>query len=162
MKINVREGVRRLSIVLGILGAILGTLAAFPSARDLWDARMASKRFESLTALPEVQRDRKELMEAVQKEWLARNTPPEERKKMATLEESGHSVDGVERLKVDLSTGNIVSVELLTGEKVQRTQAPQPKAYVFLLLYPISGFLVPWGGVRVLTWIGSGFFQPRG
>jgi hypothetical protein len=32
------------------------------------------------------------------------------------------------------------------------------KAYLIPLLYPVLGFLLPWGVVRVLTWVGAGFF----
>jgi hypothetical protein len=157
---NVKEGMRRLSIVLGVLGGTAGAFAGFTGAKDLLKARAAYKRFDSLTASPGMQKDRKELMGAVQQDWFARNAPPEERKKMVSLEQKGR-IDGVDQFTVDPSTGNIVSIELSTGETVERTQVPQPKAYLFLLLYPTLGFLVPWGAVRVLTWVGSGFFIPH-
>jgi hypothetical protein len=38
---------------------------------------------------------------------------------------------------------------------------PAPKAYLIPLLYPILGFLLPWGSIRLLTWVGSGFVDPR-
>jgi hypothetical protein len=30
-----------------------------------------------------------------------------------------------------------------------------------LFLYPIAGFLLPWGAAYLLTWVGSGFFETQ-
>jgi len=154
---NAREGMRRLGIVLGVLGGAVGAFAGYTSARDVWNARTAHNRFELLVASPVIQKDRKELMDAIQKDWFARNAPPDERKRMASLEEKG--VGGVERFTVEPSTGAITSIELSTGESIQRTDPPTLLAYMALPLYPLIGFMVPWGAIRLLTWIGAGFFS---
>lgn len=70
------------------------------------------------------------------------------------------NLEGIKDVTVD-KAGLVSSVELSTGESVQRTEPPTLRAYLIPLLYPILGFLLPWGAVRVLTWVGSGFFVPH-
>ena len=69
------------------------------------------------------------------------------------------NTNGIIGLHVD-AAGIVTWINLSTGESVARTEPPAPKAYVFLL-YPLLGFLIPWGAVRVLIWVGGGFFAPR-
>jgi hypothetical protein len=154
---NVREGMRRLGITLGFLGGTAGAFAGFTHAKDLWNTRSAYKRFESLAASPAIRKERKELWEAMQKDWFTRHAPPEDRKKMASAETKGR-IDGVDQFTVEPSSGRIVAIEISTGESVQRVDPPAPQAYLFPLLYPLFGFLLPWGVIRVVTWVGCGFF----
>jgi hypothetical protein len=66
---------------------------------------------------------------------------------------------GIKQVTVN-KTGLISSIELPTGAVIQRVDPPALRAYLIPLLYPVLGFLLPWGGIRVITWVGSGFFQP--
>jgi len=70
------------------------------------------------------------------------------------------NLDGIKQVTVD-KVGVVSSIELSTGESVQRVAPPALKAYLIPLLYPVLGFLIPWGGIRLLTWVGSGFVEPR-
>jgi hypothetical protein len=70
------------------------------------------------------------------------------------------NLDGIKQVTVD-KDGLISSIELSTGESVQRADPPALKAYLIPLLYPILGFLLPWGSIRLLTWVGGGFVEPR-
>jgi hypothetical protein len=56
--------------------------------------------------------------------------------------------------------GLISSIELSTGESVQLVDPPALNACLIPLLYPVFGFLLPWSGIRVLTWVATGFFAP--
>jgi hypothetical protein len=56
----------------------------------------------------------------------------------------------------------VTSIDLSTGEWVPRVDSPHLTAYLLLLLYPVIGFLLPWGCIRILTWVGNGFVVPRG
>jgi hypothetical protein len=60
---NVREGTRRLGIVLGLCGAILGGYLARSYARAVWHNYRASSRFTSLIASPTIQRVAKAIRE---------------------------------------------------------------------------------------------------
>src|SRR3990167_3652378 len=52
---NTREGMRRLGIVLGVVGGGIGGFFGYIDAQNLWNTHMAHKKFESLMALPAVQ-----------------------------------------------------------------------------------------------------------
>ena len=52
---NTREGLRRLAIALGIIGAILGGVFGYNKTNIMWRAHTAHKRFEALVARPAVQ-----------------------------------------------------------------------------------------------------------
>src|ERR1039458_7418788 len=52
---NTREGLRRLAIALGIIGAILGGVLGYNKMNIMWRAHTAHKRFEALVARPAVQ-----------------------------------------------------------------------------------------------------------
>jgi len=60
---NVREGTRRLGIVLGLSGAILGGYLEHSHARAVWHNYRASRRFESLMASPTIQKVAKAIRE---------------------------------------------------------------------------------------------------
>lgn len=69
--------------------------------------------------------------------------------------------DGIKEVTVNGSK-LVSSIELSTGELVPRAESPHLTAYLLLLLYPVIGFLLPWGCIRILTWVGTGFVAPRG
>jgi len=60
---NVQRGTRRLGIVLGLCGAILGGYLARSYARAVWHNYMASRRFESLMASPTIEKVAKAIRE---------------------------------------------------------------------------------------------------
>src|SRR5262245_31567621 len=53
---NAREGMRRLGILLGVSGGILGGFLGCSDAQDLWSHWNAHRQFESLMALPVTQK----------------------------------------------------------------------------------------------------------
>ena len=60
---NVREGMRRLALLLGVLGAAFGCFASYVVLRDALAARARHKAFELLATSDVVQRERKSLQE---------------------------------------------------------------------------------------------------
>jgi hypothetical protein len=208
---NVREGMRRLAVVLGLSGFIVGCYASFGDAQALWSARSAHRKFESLMASPTMQKvakaardyqkdawakyrgmpaaepaaSAKDPWEEAAKQFMAEQTRQaaiaskfggipvenegETRPQTATLgpweKPSGFvlsvKLDGIEDVWLS-ATGLIAQIDLSSGEPVPRVDPPTLKAYLVPLLYPILGFLLPWGGIRVLTWVATGFREPRG
>jgi hypothetical protein len=172
---NAREGMRRLAIALGVAGSFTAAIFGYQNARDVWNARSAHKRFESLVTTSAIQKDLKELVDTIQKgrsknlstlsdeqlqvyKNLLENTPPGERQKLARLDRKA-SGDGIDQFTVDPSTSTITSIQLSTGELLSRTPPPTLMAWIVLPLYPLIGFLLPWGATRVLAWVGVGFFS---
>lgn len=60
---NFGEGMRRLGIVLGVVGCVIGVLSGYESARNLWNAHITHQRFESLMASPMMLRVAKDVRE---------------------------------------------------------------------------------------------------
>jgi hypothetical protein len=65
--------------------------------------------------------------------------------------------DGISGVHLDAAR-TVVAIELSTGESIHRVEAPPLRAYLPIIGCPILGFLLPWGTIRILTWVGSGFF----
>jgi hypothetical protein len=68
--------------------------------------------------------------------------------------------DGINSIQFD-SAKQAVAIGFTSGEWVYRTEAPKFSAYLVLLAFPAFGFLLPWGVVRLVTWVGTGFFTPK-
>jgi len=230
---------RRLGILLGVSGGILGGCLGYGDVKATWDRHTASRKFESLMASPTMQKVAKAARDYQKGPWakyreteklpgdltydannqIREKTIPtfEEFKKQQAATAHGPTdkfggipvdedtgpvrkadawdkaaknedwkiwtrdgeapatlprdffdkpgailvsvgLDGIKQVGVD-KAGLVFSIETSTGAWVDRTEAPALKAYLIPILYPIIGFLLPWGGIRVLTWVGSGFFQ---
>jgi hypothetical protein len=63
----------------------------------------------------------------------------------------------IEQVQMD-KDGFIVWIEGTDGDVVRRPVPPDRHAYFVPALYPVLGFLLPWGVVKVVTWIADGFF----
>jgi hypothetical protein len=67
--------------------------------------------------------------------------------------------DGIEKVHID-ATGVISSIGLSTGETIYQTDLPSFfRAYLAPALFPLAGFLLPWGALKAVAWVGAGFFQ---
>ena len=202
---NFKEGMRRVGILLGVIGAIIGGVASFEEASRVWRQHVANRQFERALAVPAVQKiptsartaaiapeqgvsvtkqrgnpwDRP-VAPSVKEDWFEANKPKEaetgsrERHMAKPWEkyqqrwwENDPIVQGTVQVNagginsVTIDGGLVSTIELSTGESVQRTASPALYAYFQPLLYPLLGFFLPWGAIRALTWIGVGFFEPK-
>jgi len=223
--VNFREGMRRVSIVLGLAGGSMGGILAYLVVQSLSNTRAAYRKFESVMASPTMQRVSKEMsidydalakqaggstapipsfkdfvaasktkdggrgtgnfrepgdLEVIPsfKDFVAASKTKDggrgtgrfgdlaDLEVVASGDENGgqyllkaHPLlkgnrDGISKVHID-SARLVSSVELSTGESVPRTEPPQVKAYLLLLLYPVLGFLLPLGFIRLLAWVGT-------
>ncbi len=53
----------------------------------------------------------------------------------------------------------VVAIEHEDGFRVSKTETPAFSAYLLPFSFPIFGFLLPWGLMKVFVWVGSGFTQ---
>ncbi len=174
---NIKEGLRRLGIVLGALGGVVGVMAGYTGAQDLWNHRAAHKKFQSLMASTTMLKVAK-----VENQPEAKPGPWDEYSTRRTAKLSDIDItdsqderggryllkahpllagnhDGINSIHLDRAR-IVSSIELTTGEWVHKTEPPYIQSYFGVLLYPILGFLLPWGAVRVLIWVGIGFSSP--
>jgi hypothetical protein len=209
---NFREGMRRLGILLGAAGGIMGGflafVPAFGNAPGVWNALTAHRKFEAAMALPTVQKAAKDIaarkVDAPGKEnasrdsssdWFAQNAPatsggkppdidfdslaakygwvPPNPLDLVSSEDQNGGItvfeanallkgnrDGIKSIQFD-SGKQVTAIRFATGEWIYRTEAPKFSAYLVMLAFPAFGFLLPWAAVRVVTWVGTGFFTPK-
>jgi hypothetical protein len=160
MKVNAKEGLNRLSILLGILGALLACLSSQRDATNLWRQSAAHRKFESIMSSPSMRKIASAERKAVPPPGLTGDRLGDlwEWAAITTTTYLPINVGEIDGATVD-QNGRVLSIKLSTGEFIERTAAPPFTSYLALLLYPILGFLFPWGAVRLVTWVASGFFD---
>jgi hypothetical protein len=60
------------------------------------------------------------------------------------------------------ASGTVTELDLTTGEKIERPKSSTSFPYILVLnlLFPVLGFLIPWGAIKATTWIATGFRTP--
>jgi len=138
---NFQEGMRRVGLTVGFLGALGVAYAAFWPFSEFAAERHRQDEFKSLLRLPITQKIGLD---------IAKDKVPN-----AVIDIQGHP-EGIYQIRTD-TKGAIDSFTMEDGRAVTKTEAP---SWLWYLLYPIivaAGFFLPWGTVRLLTWIVSGF-----
>jgi hypothetical protein len=148
---NLREGTRRLALLLGVVGAILG---GFASYTDLQTVRSQSERhaeFERLTA------------------GFANSKLAQRMRQDAENDPSDNSVRpdccGIEEIAWDKNhifnhPSGVYSITTDSGQILHPTPAPGAWSYGLVAILPILGFFIPWGAVRAIGWVLAGFVKP--
>lgn len=182
---NAREGMRRVGIVLGILGSIIGGLIGYSDLQTVWSSHRKFERLQALAVMKDVATAIKAYKEppetlpadffdtiepptvvsaARKADWFEVNSP-EVADPTAEMRVDVNNYEGIKTVNAD-KTGAITSIQLATGEWVHREPETFKARLAFfarLLLpfcYPVIGFLIPWGTIRVFVWVGRGFLAP--
>lgn len=171
---NFKEGMRRVGVLLGLAGAVVGGLFAHGQVTQLWAIHSANREFETALGSPTVrsvtaalQKYRREpwntfrsgeFLDYVPKDEMISRSAPKEDRVDVTVIQVDHG--GVKYMTSD-QAGLVQSIVLTTGEHLYQREAPALGAFLVPILYPLVGFLVPWGAIRAITWIGMGFFEPK-
>jgi len=70
--------------------------------------------------------------------------------------------DGIDLIHYDVK-GGVTSLDLSTGEKIERIQSPSfLRLFVVPLLFPLAGFVLFWGAMKSIAWIATGFTASKG
>ena len=163
MTVNLREGTRRLALLLGFLGAIAGGFASYLELQSVLSQQARHNRFEQLAASDVVTQERKTLQA-----WtpVAEVSPAWAKTKPVAPSYTHFVPDPSEVNKGGIRTINwgkgfeVSSIESDDGQTFYPTPAPSAWLYLLIALLPFVGFLIPWGTVRATGWVGTGFFQP--
>ena len=151
---NLREGTRRLALLVGVVGAILGGFASYTELQNVLNQSEQHSKFEHLASTEVVKREREQT-----KVDLSHLTNP-------TVTDSNGWESGVYPIKSGIKTihwGHDYGVESIETEDGQTLYpTPAPSAWMFLLVavFPVLGFFIPWGAVRAIGWVGAGFVRP--
>ena len=77
--------------------------------------------------------------------------------------------DGIKLIRYGVAVGGriVTSLELSTGERIELCGGEPcpvsfPRTFVVPLLFPLVGFLLPWGVVKTIAWVAAGFMVAKG
>jgi hypothetical protein len=178
---NVREGMRRLALVAGVLGAGAGAIASYVRAQPLLAQRAQYKAFQTLVSSAVVQRELELLKDTLTQPKSRFGGVPVKTDTWAEAVDAyragcspyGWKVNkqGVRtihfsecadekldsRLAGNVSASDISGVETDDGKEVYRTNLPGLWSYLLIPIFPVLGFFLPWGAIKTLTWVGLGF-----
>jgi hypothetical protein len=159
---NLREGTRRLALLLGVVGAICGGFASYLELQEVLSQKARHNKFEQLTASDVVRQERKRILDAEKQgtytdcDLFPVDTHPY--KKLDCFD-SVVNRDGIKAVAWNTDY-EVYSIETLDGQTLCPTPAPAALLYLLVALFPVLGFLIPWGAIRAIGWVGAGFAQP--
>jgi len=171
--VNAKEGMRRFSLTLGIIGACAGICYSYIQLDSLRNQRDGQREFESLISSTPIQKLVTSLKSTgpapaagrIIEKYGAKYLWNEANQVYELLS----SPDGYYELVGDIKdksirrihfdeTGRIDRIEKWNGETAYKTAAPSLGSYLIVPVFPLIGFLVPWGTIKTITWVVAGFF----
>lgn len=199
---NLREGTRRLALLLGAAGAIFGGFLSHLELQSLIRQRAEHRQFERLENSQGVQKVRNRLIGTIataaktgievppnlppatvdafiaapeprQREALDKMSVPAKEALLAALKK--RKADGLlkKRGSVESEVHNggigtitwsayyrIASITTEDGQTLFPTPAPAAWSYVLIAIFPLLGFIIPWGVIGAVAWAAAGFVQP--
>jgi hypothetical protein len=163
--LNLKEGTRRLALLLGVAGAILGGFASYLELQTVLSQRTDHIRLEQLANSDVVQHARRSI--EISESGASQNPAPAKfdwsAVEVCPLDASDNAGCTTDVARGDIKTihwakGLVVkSIEASDGQTLYSTPAPSAWMYCLIALLPILGFLIPWGAVRAIGWVGAGF-----
>jgi len=158
---NLREGTRRLALLLGVVGAIVGGFPAYRELQSVREQQASHNRFQLLAMSSVAQQARRSLEVACADGHADNQCGDESYVPMSEVNSGGITTIYWSRKE---SLGKIsYQVEWIKtddGDNLFST-TPSPSAWQWLkiVLLPVLGFLIPWGTLRAIGWVGAGFIQ---
>ncbi len=147
---NLREGMRRVGLILGGIGFCAGCFVSYYYLDPLLRQRAEAKQFQA-------------------EEVIIKNLAPRSRFDVDRARKSGYT--NGEIIEYLSSVGQVPSgysaimPETVKADPLVRAarewgakpEAPSRWQYLPALAFPLLGFFLPWGAIKALTWIGTGF-----
>jgi hypothetical protein len=172
---NVRKGMKRLAVFAGVLGAIAGGVASWIGLADLISTRARHKAFEQLATSDVVQQQRKLLTAkpisslhpgvvvtpispGSTEGWVVTDSPIPPPPPGFIPVDSEIDKGGIKTIHWTRDYG-VESIDMQDGQTVFPGQAPSLWSYLLVVILPVLGFLIPWGLVNAMVWVGAGFIE---
>ena len=189
---NLREGMRRVGMVLGLIGFCVGSFVAYDYVNKLLGQAAAAREYQAqseLKAKYEVKRpdgkiitvegprgaSEEEVIAQAQKLFnvfgdpIIENEPKPQVPKGYRLDDNREPissawrpVDEWDQYRTKPQPGAKTPKPPVylddEGNPVGAAKAPSFWQYLQALAFPLFGFLMPWGTLKTLTWIGIGFY----
>lgn len=149
---NLKEGTRRLALLLGVVGAIIGGFTSYSQLQSNKEQRASYTKFEKLAASPIVQQARRSIETACAHDSSNKECGDATYNPMSEVYSGGmKTIYWSKDYKVEL-------IQTDDGENLFPTPAPSAWTYLWVsLFWIVPGFFIPWGAVRAIGWVGAGF-----
>jgi len=219
---NLREGTRRLALLLGAVGAVFGGFASYMELQTVLAQRQRHNKFEQLARSDGAVQERNCMLGMLNRGCTERSSLPYPNSKRISLPngevrdypidmtdeqigkllnkefppktkasdvqstqgpwqqyaggKQGQSADkpweeaakeyrarhsdfigGEIKTITWTKTYMIESIETQDGQTLYPTPAPSAWLYLLIALLPVLGFFIPWGAIRAIGWVGTGF-----
>jgi hypothetical protein len=145
---NFKEGMRRLALVSGFVGAAAGMLVVYMENDTYRFNEGVYQEYAALVDLPVMQK----IVASAKADKI--RLPP------YTVEFTEEVKPGIKELQLS-NKFEIESFTRTDGAKVYQAQPPSYSNHIWTYTFPIIGFLLPWGILRIFSWIVSGFGSVR-
>ena len=142
---NLREGTRRLALLLGVVGAILGGFASYSELQSTREQRAQDAKFEKLAISEVVQQARPSCLS---------DSPSSGYAKLGSQLQSNS--EGIKTIQWNEDC-TVAWIQTDAGEWLFPKHTPRSWDYSLIALFPILGFFIPWGAVRAVGWVFAGF-----
>ena len=162
---NLREGTRRLALLLGVAGAIYCGVFSYVQLQSTMRQRADHRRFERLANSRVVQQDRESLLALAKRNggWIISDPPPKTLSgKLIDTKALASAVnrDGIREIGWSEGYKRVVYLETQDDQLIYPTPAPGVWSYILVAVLPLAGFFIPWGIIRAIGWVVAGFGQP--
>ncbi|MGP8104340.1 MAG: hypothetical protein ACLQLE_00465 [Desulfobaccales bacterium] len=164
-----KEGVRRLTLLVGLLGMILGGFVSYQEWNLIVIQKANHKKFEKLANSEVVQRERNRrfqkdpatgvILDMDIKYLISQKARDGEFADFPSkiLEGGISEIDWNKDLHVSM-------IKSMDGEFLLPIEEPGASRYLLMVIYPAIGFLLFWGAARIVGFIGgwvvAGFKRP--
>ena len=164
-----KEGVRRLSLLLGLLGVILGGFVSYQEWNLVVTQKANHKKFEELANSEVVQRERnrrfqKDPITGVVLDMDIKYLTSQKARDGEFAAFPSRILEG-EISEIEWNKDLQVSmIKTIDGEFLPSIEEPGASRYFLMVIYPAIGFLLFWGAARIVAFIGgwvvAGFKRP--
>jgi hypothetical protein len=172
---NLREGTRRLALLLGVAGVIFGGFASYMELQAVLNQRARHNKFEQLAASDVLQQERKCRLAGIMSGcfdlppgWSIKpmidpktgeRIPPEKPPSDFSGWDSVVNKGGINSI-IWTKDYRVASIKTEDGQTLYPTSAPSAWLYLLIALLPALGFCIPWGAIRAIGWVVAGFVKP--
>ena len=146
---------RRLALLLGIIGAAYGLFLGCTKVQIMWRAHVQHTRFASLANNTEVQKTESTAIEEF------RNRDPHRYYLRWKRYQVNDPERKIEAILMDGATETISGVSLTNGEHIRDDTDRPFYAYLVIVVYPAIGFAITWLSVRSIGWVLAGFSKQK-
>jgi hypothetical protein len=162
-----RRGMKRLALFLGVLGMIAGGTASYIELSSLLAERSHHRKFEQLVSTDAVRKLNGFSIGDLPLSAATKAGPPPDDEFVPNPDYRPQDSEPSELTKSGIAEVHwtqdheVDYIKTTDGQYYFAGSAPSWWEFLLTLTLPVIGFLIPWGFVNALVWVGSGFIEPQ-